>query len=145
MRFLSFGGRLTLIKSIFSNLPIYYLFIFKMPEGVAKEINKIQCSFLWGDSDSERKLRMVCWEKILLRKKMGGLGVKDLKIMNEALLLKWWWRFCFEKDDGFYRRALWTLHNLIRWKEMILSTCITCATTSSKVNKTTHQGPTCKK
>lgn len=49
---------------------------------------------------------MVCWEKILLRKEMGGLGVKDVKIMNEALLLKWWWRFCSEKDDGFYRRAL---------------------------------------
>ena len=34
-RLLSFAGRLTLIKSVMSNLPTYYLSLFKIPEGVA--------------------------------------------------------------------------------------------------------------
>lgn len=45
-RLLSFAGRLTLIKSVMSNLPIYYLSLFKLPVGVAKDIDKIQSNFL---------------------------------------------------------------------------------------------------
>ncbi|KAL7188457.1 hypothetical protein ACSBR1_038335 [Camellia fascicularis] len=40
-RFLSLAGRLTLIKAVLSSLPVYYLSLFKMPEGVAKELDKI--------------------------------------------------------------------------------------------------------
>ena len=38
-------GKLTLIKSVFNNLPIYYLGLFKKPKGVAKEIISIQRKF----------------------------------------------------------------------------------------------------
>ncbi|KAL7197974.1 hypothetical protein ACSBR2_020489 [Camellia fascicularis] len=42
---LKYLGRLTLIKSVVSSFPIYYLSLFKMPEGVAKEIKNLQASF----------------------------------------------------------------------------------------------------
>ncbi|XP_028106682.1 uncharacterized protein LOC114305746 [Camellia sinensis] len=45
-RFLSFASRLTLIKAVLSNLPVYYLSLFKMLEGIAKEIDSIQAAFL---------------------------------------------------------------------------------------------------
>jgi hypothetical protein len=45
---LSRGGRLTLIKSTFSNIPTYYLSLFQIPGRVAKQIEKIQRDFLWG-------------------------------------------------------------------------------------------------
>ncbi|XWS29555.1 hypothetical protein CRYUN_Cryun24cG0038800 [Craigia yunnanensis] len=35
-KFLSFGGRVTLIKSVFNSLPLYYLSIFKAPRSVIK-------------------------------------------------------------------------------------------------------------
>ena len=44
-RFISFGGRLVLIKSVISSLPIYYMSLFKIPEGVAKCIEQIQADF----------------------------------------------------------------------------------------------------
>lgn len=100
-RALSFGGRLTLLKSVLSSLPIYYLSLFKIPEGVAKSIERIQANFLWGGCDQKRKIHMVCWNKIKQRKDNDGLGVRGIKEMNSALLLKWWWRFGNEKD------ALW--------------------------------------
>lgn len=50
-RFLSFAGRLTLIKFVMSNLPVYYLSLFRVPEGVAKEIGRLQESFLWGGTE----------------------------------------------------------------------------------------------
>ena len=45
---LSFGGRLTLIKSMLGNLPTYFLSLFKVPLGVIKELEKIGRKFLWG-------------------------------------------------------------------------------------------------
>lgn len=32
---------------------------------------------------------------------MGGLGIRNIKDMNDALLFKWWWRY------GMERNALW--------------------------------------
>ena len=45
-KFLSFGGRVTLIKSVLGSLPIYFMLLFKMPEKVALELDKIQARFL---------------------------------------------------------------------------------------------------
>ncbi|XP_028056988.1 uncharacterized protein LOC114260981 [Camellia sinensis] len=56
---LSFAGRLTLIKSVTSSLPMYYLSLFKMPEGVTKEFDKLQAAFLWGRSKLKRKIHIV--------------------------------------------------------------------------------------
>ncbi|XP_028074760.1 uncharacterized protein LOC114277115 [Camellia sinensis] len=60
MRFLSFAGKLTLIKSVLSSLPVCYLSLFKMPEGVAKEINRLQDAFLLGmGTELKRKIYLV--------------------------------------------------------------------------------------
>lgn len=40
--YLSFGGRLTLIKATMNNLPIYYLSLFRAPKGVVQEIKTLQ-------------------------------------------------------------------------------------------------------
>jgi len=47
-RYLSKGGRLTLIKSILSSLPTYFLSLFPIPSSVANKLEAIQRSFLWG-------------------------------------------------------------------------------------------------
>lgn len=44
--FLSKAGRLTLIKSILVNLPIYYLSISIILANIAKKLKNIQCKFL---------------------------------------------------------------------------------------------------
>lgn len=94
-----------LIKSVMSSLPIYYLSLFKIPVGVAKEIEKMQSPCLWGGLDLRRKVHLAKWDLVTKNKQVGGLGVRRIRIMNEYLLLKWWWRFGVEN------------HSL--WKEMI--------------------------
>ena len=56
---LSFGGRLTLLKSVLGNLPTYYLSLFKSPVGVLEELEKIRRSFLWGGCDGCKKIHWV--------------------------------------------------------------------------------------
>ena len=97
-RFLSFAGRLTLIKSVLSSLPVYYLSLFKIPEGIAKEIEKLQASFLWGGAELKRKVHLVSWDEVTKSTKQGGLGVRRIRDMNVCLLMKWWWRYANEEQ-----------------------------------------------
>lgn len=43
---LSYGGRVTLIKSVLSVLPLHCMQVFKLPKGVIREIDKIRRNFL---------------------------------------------------------------------------------------------------
>ena len=54
-QYISKGGRLTLIRSTLSSLPIYLLSLFKMPKLVCSRLEKIQRDFLWGGVNLERK------------------------------------------------------------------------------------------
>lgn len=96
---LSRAGRLTLIKAVLNNLPMYYLGIFKMPKLVAKKIISLQSKFLWGSKENGRNLPLISWEVIQRPKKFGGLGVGNLVLKNAALLFKWWWRFSNENSS----------------------------------------------
>ena len=102
-QYISKGGRLTLIRSTLSSLPIYFLSLFRMPKTVCSRLEKIQRDFLWGGGNHERKPHLVNWKTVCQEKSRGGLGVRGLSLMNQALLCKWCWRFANERD------SLWRL------------------------------------
>eukprot|EP00268_Persea_americana_P014029 TRINITY_DN16210_c0_g1_i2.p1 TRINITY_DN16210_c0_g1~~TRINITY_DN16210_c0_g1_i2.p1 ORF type:complete len:280 (+),score=35.24 TRINITY_DN16210_c0_g1_i2:349-1188(+) len=95
-KYLSIGGRATLIKSVLSNLPVYYFSIFRCPVSIIKRLERLQIDFLWHGTSSQKKLHLVDWESICKPKDEGGLGIRPLKKMNQALLGKWLWRI----EDG---------------------------------------------
>jgi len=47
-KFLSFGGRLILLKSVMSSLPVYFLSFFKAPAGIISSIESVFKSFFFG-------------------------------------------------------------------------------------------------
>ena len=98
-QYISKGERLTLIRSTLSSLPIYFLSLFRMPKIVCSRLEKIQRDFLWGGGNLERKPHLVNWKTVCLEKSRGGLGVRGLSVMNQALLCKWCWRFANERDS----------------------------------------------
>ena len=100
-QYISKGGRITLIRSTLSNLPIYFMSIFQIPRAVRIRLEKIQRDFLWGGGALEQKPHLVRWSIVCDDKGKGGLGVKSLGLFNKALLGKWAWRFANEKT------ALW--------------------------------------
>ena len=89
---LSFGGRLTLVKSVLGNLPNYYLSLFKAPVGIMEKLEAIRRRFLWGGGEDKRKIHWVAWDKVVAPKKNGGLGIGSIQAINIGLLVKWWWR-----------------------------------------------------
>ncbi|XP_028094398.1 uncharacterized protein LOC114294466 [Camellia sinensis] len=82
---------------------------------VAKELEKLQANFLWGGSDSKRKIRMIKWEEMPKRIDQGGWGIRNLRDVNKCLQIKWWWRFGSEKD------ALWKKVICSRYKLKVTS------------------------
>jgi len=55
-RFLSYGGRLILLKSVLSSLPVYALSFFKAPSGIISTIESIFNKKIWGGSEDNRKI-----------------------------------------------------------------------------------------
>ncbi|GKV40202.1 hypothetical protein SLEP1_g47870 [Rubroshorea leprosula] len=90
---LSFGGRLTLLNSVLSTLPTFYMSLLLMPKAVISKLISIQRNFLWGGPELKRKIDWVKWDLICCSKEKGGLGVQDLRRRNWALLGKWWFHF----------------------------------------------------
>lgn len=100
-KYLSLGGRITLIKAVLLNLPTYYLSMFQLPKGIEKKLEQLFGNFLWGGNEAKRKVHLVAWPEVVKPKIKGGLGIVPLYLKNQALLCKWAWRFGREKD------ALW--------------------------------------
>ena len=104
-QYISKGGRVTLIRSTLSNLPIYFMSLFWIPSLVCKRLEKIKRNFLWGGGNLDKNPNLVKWATVYTDKKVGGLGVRGLYKLNKALLGKWNWRFTNERNSE--RNSLW--------------------------------------
>ncbi|GKV38927.1 hypothetical protein SLEP1_g46780 [Rubroshorea leprosula] len=98
---LSFEGRLILLNSVLSTLPIFYMSLYLLPNSVLEELIRIQRNFLWGGTGSNKKISWVKWEYVGRAKAKEGLGVPNLQRKNWAMLGKWWYRL----GDGV--ESLW--------------------------------------
>jgi hypothetical protein len=103
--YLSKGGKIALIKSTLSNLPTYMMSLFPIPALVAKRIEKIQRDFLWGGMNDENKMHLVERDKVCSPLDEGGLGIRNIRRFNQALLGKWLWRFAHE-EGAWWRSVL---------------------------------------
>ncbi|GAU40296.1 hypothetical protein TSUD_362760 [Trifolium subterraneum] len=72
-----------------------------MPVKVWKKVVRIQREFLWGGVRGGNKVSWVKWAVVCKDKSKGGLGVRDVRIVNLSLLAKWRWRLLLPG------RALW--------------------------------------
>jgi hypothetical protein len=72
---------------------------------VAKRIEKIQRDFLWGGMNDDFKYHLVEWDKVCTPIDEGGLGIRNIRRFNQALLGKWLWRFAHE-DSAWWRSVL---------------------------------------
>ena len=107
--YLSIGGSITLIKSILSNSQIYSLSLHKCPIGIIKHIEKLQRDFLWRGSEMKKKFHLVRWNLVCKSKQGGGLGIRSIKTMKQALLAKF-------RDDsvGLWKEVISSKYSVAR-------------------------------
>ncbi|GJU81651.1 RNA-directed DNA polymerase, eukaryota, reverse transcriptase zinc-binding domain protein [Tanacetum coccineum] len=63
-----------------------YLSIFRAPESVLQDLERIRAKFFWGGNKDENKMAWVKWPIILNSFDKGGLNIGSLKAFNLALL-----------------------------------------------------------
>ena len=92
-----------MIKAVACSIPIYTMQCLKVPKKVCEEVNAKMASFWWGQKDEEKKIHWASWLKLTKSKGCGGMGLKDLNIMNVALLAKQCWRMLMYPDDWWVK------------------------------------------
>ena len=88
-----------LIKSVIQALPVYAMGIFKFPASLCEELTQIIRNFWWGDEEDRRKTHWLAWDKLTRSKGKGGMGFRDLRLFNQALLAKQAWRLLVYPDS----------------------------------------------
>lgn len=98
---LSMAGRLTLIQAVTSSSPIYAMQTARLPASSCSKIDKLNRNFLWGDTDQRKKIHLIKWDTVCKPKLQGGLGIKRIAAMNQAMLAKTSWRM-LQNDKGLW-------------------------------------------
>ncbi|KAJ6952190.1 hypothetical protein NC653_041365 [Populus alba x Populus x berolinensis] len=96
---LTYAGRLQLIKSVLFSIQVYWSTIFILPCATIKQIESILAAFLWRGTSLSHAGAKVAWQAICYPEKEGGLGVKRLKIWNQAATLKHIWHLLTNKTN----------------------------------------------
>ncbi|GJS98551.1 RNA-directed DNA polymerase, eukaryota, reverse transcriptase zinc-binding domain protein [Tanacetum coccineum] len=81
---LSYGGRLTLIKSVLGSLGVYFFSTFKAPITIINNLERIRRTFFWGGNLEERKIAWVAWEKVIAPLDQGGLNIEICLVRDRA-------------------------------------------------------------
>ena len=84
-----------------------------LPGKICNELDKINRNFLWGDTIERKKLHLIKWEIISRPKDEGGLGIKNSKCRNKALLAKRAWDFILGSKET-WANILWHKYTPIR-------------------------------
>nr|GEX27938.1 ribonuclease H-like domain-containing protein [Tanacetum cinerariifolium] len=112
LKLLFIGGRLSLLKSVLNSIPLYHMYIFKVPIGVLNHLESIRRNFFYGVDGSDRKLAWIGWNMVddswlgdvalkVLYKRMprGGMKQKNYDLLcskvTDLVLLnisnRWYW------------------------------------------------------
>ncbi|KAM6584214.1 hypothetical protein CsatB_011216 [Cannabis sativa] len=92
-KFLSRAGKEILIKTVAQALPSYAMSVFLIPQEVTRDMESLMSKFWWQSSNnSSSGIHWMSWKKLCKHKTKGGMGFRNLRSFNLALLGKQGWR-----------------------------------------------------
>ena len=90
--FYTSAGRLVLIKSVVTSIPIYTSIAMELPAWLLQFLDKrIRAFFPKGSEVVKGGQCLVAWDRVCLPIEYGGLGIMNLKLLGFALRIRWVW------------------------------------------------------
>ena len=87
-KYLSKGGKETMIKSVALALPNYVMSCFKLPQELTTKLTSAISNYWWSSNGKDRGIHWIAWEKMCRDKGEGGLGSHFLDKFNDVMLAK---------------------------------------------------------
>lgn len=87
-KLLSAAGRLVLLGSVIAALPLHVIAPGGLPKSVIKVIHRKMAAFYWG-----RRHHWVSWTTICKPQDEGGLGLRDMNMLQRAYHCRIWWSY----------------------------------------------------
>lgn len=84
-------GRVQLVKSVIHGMLAYSFHIYVWPISVIKQVDGWIRNFIWSGNIQKRKYVTVAWKKVYASISEGGLGIRSIRSINEASMLKLSW------------------------------------------------------
>ena len=131
-RFLSYAGRLQLIKVVIMSIVNFWSAAFRLPSQCVKEVEHLCSAFLWTGPTLRTTAAKVSSRDVCREKAEGGLGIRVLKEVNIVCGLKLIWRLLVGKSlwskwikaNLLKQRSLWEVNIKIQtgswmWRKML--------------------------
>ena len=90
--YLSRAGKLTLIKSTLNSMPAYYLQSQTFPVASIKELDQTCNDFLWGETNSQKRIHLIGKDSTFLPKSQGGLGIRSHFDLSTIYMARLGWK-----------------------------------------------------
>jgi hypothetical protein len=113
---MSYSGKVLLINSLLTSIATFTMCSFQLHPKILEHIEKIRRHCLWvkKNEDGEEKCHSVAaWDMVCKIKDRGGLGILNLELQNEGLLLKYLHKFN-NKVDTPWVQLLWNTYYIGR-------------------------------
>ncbi|XP_026451355.1 uncharacterized protein LOC113351617 [Papaver somniferum] len=123
---LSHAGRTMLIKTEHGLIPPFYMATYIIPKKTIAHLTRITRNFWWGHDKEVKKMHYISWEQFELEKEQGGLGIRQLRDLNKAMIAKMVWKFLNDEDffggkimkanylkNGNLWEAIWKVRNVV--------------------------------
>ena len=84
-------------KTVTTVIPVYNMQLHCLPTYVCNRLHKMTRSFLWGGDGISRTWNHVNWNMVTTLKRFGGLGIREVRLTNLAMLGKLVWNMLHNK------------------------------------------------
>ncbi|KAL2894644.1 hypothetical protein RDABS01_010553 [Bienertia sinuspersici] len=141
---LSPAARSILINSILVALAAHIMSVYLLPQKVLKKISSTITKFYWGGNGQAKPIYWKNRDTLELRKEEGGLGLRNLTSLNQALLFRQVWKLsknphalvsrvirhkygkdplAFVREGKNLRNASWSMRSMVNCARSLKSGC----------------------
>ncbi|WOL08423.1 hypothetical protein Cni_G17176 [Canna indica] len=82
------AGKAVLLNSVISSIPVHTLLSSWVSDKVINSIEKMEKDFFWATSNERHSAKLISWRKVTDSRSNGGLGIRNIHVMKQALVAK---------------------------------------------------------